>query len=86
MPTHQKCGSTWNGSRVQHCAAPGCCLTFSGTTSGDHHRVGEHHITDPTDPNRRRCLTIDEMTDRGMRPNAYGYWGMGETYGGPTDD
>lgn len=79
MPTHQKCGEGWSGYRVQHC--PACCLTFSGTTAGDAHRVGDW---EPRTTTPRRCLTVDEMTERGMKPNAYGYWGMGETYDAPS--
>jgi hypothetical protein len=58
---------------MEHCTA--CHETFSGTTAGDRHRVGEHSI--PIGPNRRRCLTPDEMRDKGMSQNVRGVWGNG---------
>ncbi len=70
-----RCGATWTGSRAEHCAA--CCQTFSGTTAGDAHRVGKHDVF--TGPDRRRCLTTDEMTERGMVRNKRGLWSMGGT-------
>ena len=51
------CGAEWSGLKIEHC--PACHETFSGTTSGDRHRVGSHGVTDG--PDRRRCLTVDEM-------------------------
>lgn len=57
--TCPRCDARWTGHRIEHCPAAGCHLTFSGTTAGDKHRVGEHGVT--TGPDRRRCLTIDEM-------------------------
>jgi hypothetical protein len=52
-----KCGSKWSGTTVEHCTA--CHRTFSGSTTGDRHRVGRHELF--TGPNRRRCLTVAEM-------------------------
>lgn len=61
--------------RMEHCGA--CHQTFSGTTAGDRHRVGKHHIF--TGPQRRRCLTVEEMQKIGMRQNARGIWTLGGT-------
>lgn len=36
-----------------------CHQTFSGTSAGDMHETGEHGVREG--PNRRRCLTPDEM-------------------------
>lgn len=69
------CGATWTGLRMEHCTA--CHETFSGTTAGDKHRVGEHHIW--VGQSRRRCLTPDEMRDKGMAQNARGVWTNGGT-------
>jgi hypothetical protein len=54
---HPKCDATWTGTTVEHCTA--CHQTFSGTTTGDKHRVGAHGVTQG--PDRRRCLTVPEM-------------------------
>lgn len=52
------CGARWTGMRMEHCTV--CHRTFSGTTTGDAHRTGEHGID-------RRCLTDDELAKKGMR-------------------
>ena len=75
MTTTCKCGATWSGHRIEHCTA--CHETFTGTTSGDRHRTGEHHID--AGPNRRRCLSRDEMTTKGLVLNARGQWSNGGT-------
>lgn len=64
------CGARWTGLRMEHCRA--CHATFSGTTAGDMHRVGDHAVF--TGPTRRRCLTPAEMLEKGMesRINAHG--------------
>ncbi|MEH1508389.1 hypothetical protein V7F74_00400 [Cutibacterium avidum] len=41
------------------------------------HRKGDHGVT--AGPNRRRCLTADEMIAKGMARNADGYWTSGIT-------
>lgn len=69
------CGAKWTGLRIEHCTA--CHETFTGTTSGDRHRVGDHAIY--VGPKRRRCLTPDEMRDKGMAQNARGQWTNGGT-------
>ena len=53
------CEATWTGTSTQHCSAHGCHQTFTGTTAGDMHRVGG--------PTERRCLTVEEMVEKGMR-------------------
>lgn len=70
-----RCGATWTGLRIEHC--PECHETFSGTTAGDRHRVGDHNTW--SGPERRRCLTADEMRAKGMEQNARGAWGNGGT-------
>lgn len=69
------CGATWGGLRTEHCAA--CHQTFTGTTSGDRHRVGDYNQR--TGPTRRRCLTVAEMETRGLERNAKGQWTTGGT-------
>lgn len=64
------CGATWSGHRIEHC--PACHQTFTGTSAGDKHRVGDHAVS--RGPNRRRCLTPDEMRARGMGQNGRGQW------------
>lgn len=65
-----RCGTTWTGHRIEHC--PSCCQTFTGTSAGDMHRTGEHHIS--VGPDRRRCLTEAEMLEKGMAKNGRGHW------------
>lgn len=51
--THGACDSWWTGTSRAHCAAPGCCLTFSGDSAAEQHRVGsfgpdgDRHCADP---------------------------------------
>jgi hypothetical protein len=59
--------------RMEHC--PECHQTFTGTSAGDKHRTGKHHIDKGSD--RRRCMTVDEMTAKGMTQNVRGVWGSG---------
>lgn len=61
--------------RIEHCAA--CHQTFTGTSSGDRHRTGDHAIS--LGPKRRRCLTPEEMRAKGMTQNARGQWTNGGT-------
>jgi hypothetical protein len=75
MSAECRCGKTWTGLRIEHCTA--CHETFSGTTSGDRHRVGDSAIY--SGPDRRRCLTPDEMREKGMTQNARGVWTNGGT-------
>lgn len=66
------CGITWGGHRTEHCTV--CHETFTGPTAGNKHRIGDHGVWDG--PDRRRCLSPGEMTDRGMTMNAKGLWAM----------
>lgn len=75
MSTTCHCGATWTGYRIEHCTA--CHETFTGTTAGDKHRTGQHHLS--TGPDRRRCLTVEEMREKGMAQNARGQWTNGGT-------
>lgn len=70
-----RCGQSWTGLRIEHCTS--CHETFTGTTSGDKHRVGEHHID--VGPTRRRCLSPDQMRAKGMAQNTRGQWTNGGT-------
>ena len=65
------CGARWTGRRIEHCTE--CHETFTGSSSGDKHRVGEFV------PDTRRCLTSDEMRAKGMEQNARGQWTSGGT-------
>lgn len=67
--TCHTCGHT-DGNRTQHCVA--CHQSFNSTTAGDMHRVGDHGTRQG--PNRRRCLTPDEMRHKGMTQNPQGVW------------
>lgn len=60
------CGARWFGQRLEHCTV--CHRTFSGTTTGDAHRVGPYWPE-----GLRRCLTDDELTARGLWLDA-GIW------------
>lgn len=71
--TCHKCDSTIIGYRPEHCTV--CHETFAGTVAGDMHRVGDHGVK--TGPNRRRCLTVDEMEAKGMKLGKLGYWTTG---------
>lgn len=70
-----RCGATWTGLRIEHCVE--CHQTFTGNTSGDRHRVGDHTVS--TGPDRRRCLTAAEMLDKGMAQNSRDQWTNGGT-------
>ena len=63
--TRLGCATLPTGTRAQHCTE--CHEVFAGPYPGDLHRVGEF-------PDGRRCLTVDEMTERGMRVDRRGYW------------
>lgn len=45
-----------------------CGLDFGSLASFDKHRTGRH------EPLERRCLTADELVERGFVRNAYGRW------------
>lgn len=73
--TCSTCSATWTGLRIEHC--PSCCQTFTGATAGDMHRVGDHGTWEG--PDRRRCLTPAEMTEKGMAQNDRGQWTTGKS-------
>ena len=73
--TSCRCGASWTGFRIEHCTE--CHQTFTGTTAGDRHRVGDHAVSIGSD--RRRCLSADEMRGKGMEQNARGQWTNGGT-------
>ena len=67
------CGDRIVGTKLEHC--PVCHETFTCTAAGDMHRVGDHGAIDG--PNKRRCLTPEEMLDKGMTRNTRGRWTTG---------
>jgi hypothetical protein len=69
----QKCERSWGGLRAEHCRV--CHETFSGTTAGDRHRVGVYET--PVLPAGRRCLSVAEMTAKGLVQNTHGIWTSG---------
>ena len=66
------------GKRRNHCN--GCHEFFNSDAAFEMHRVGNYTDEDP-----RRCLTVEEMLERGMALNKDGYWVTrlkeGVTYG-----
>ena len=46
---------------------PGCGLYFNSNLAFDKHRTGKHGVN-------RRCRSKQEMLDKGMDLNAYGFW------------
>ena len=68
-----KCQAKWTGLRIEHCTI--CHETFTGSTAGDMHRTGDHAINEG--PDRRRCLSMYEMYEKGMARNDRGVWTTG---------
>ncbi len=54
--------------RGQRCQCPACGELFNSAAGFDRHRVG------PYQPMLRRCLTVAEMTERGMSRTERGFW------------
>ena len=54
--------------RGDHNQCPTCQELFNSTGVFDRHRTGTYT------PNTRRCLTVSEMTAKGMLKNNNGYW------------
>jgi hypothetical protein len=54
-----------NGTRIQHC--PVCHIDLGGTSIGDAHRVGPF-------PDGRRCLSVEEMDEKGWHQDERGVW------------
>jgi hypothetical protein len=55
--------------RGDHCHCGTCDEYFNSTYAFDMHRVGDHGM-----PGSRRCLTVQEMRQRGMDKNATDWW------------
>ena len=53
-----------NGDKNQ---CPSCDEYFNSTFAFDKHRVGKTGIN-------RRCMTTDEMLDKGMEKSSTGFW------------
>lgn len=51
-----------------HNQCPTCSQFFNSTYAFDKHRVGEYK------DKSRRCLTVDQMTAKGMQKSARGFW------------
>ena len=68
--TSCRCGASWTGLKIEHCLS--CHESFTTTRAGDRHRVGQHHLS--TGPDRRRCLSVEEMYEAGMGQNSRGHW------------
>lgn len=51
----------------QHNECPTCLELFNSNAAFDKHRTGTYGVD-------RRCLTVEEMTERGMCKNAGGWW------------
>lgn len=51
------------------CKCPTCGLYFNSTHAFDKHRVGRYDL-----PGDRRCLSITEMSSKGMQANSQGFW------------
>jgi hypothetical protein len=45
----------------------GCKEFFNSIKAFDMHRTGKHGVD-------RRCMTVEEMIDKGMSLNASGFW------------
>ena len=78
--TCRTCGDRIAGMKLEHC--PSCHETFTCTAAGDMHRAGRHGSTD--DP--RRCLSPEEMLDKGMTRNSNGRWTTGRGATGPIPE
>jgi hypothetical protein len=56
----------------QRCQCTGCGQQFNRTTTFARHRVASFGTL--RDPGGRRCLSTEEMQDRGWRLNGAGFW------------
>lgn len=54
------------------CLCAGCREFFTAPSAFDRHRVGKYEVT--SGPDRRRCLTVNEMQLAGWRQLPDGYW------------
>lgn len=57
------------------CLCTSCGEDFGGVTAFDLHRVGKHaYLHDAEHPDGRRCLSRDEMVERGLKLDKHGRW------------
>ena len=52
----------------RQCKCQKCGLYFTSASAFDKHRTGEYQ------PDERRCMSTEEMADKGMVLNDRGYW------------
>lgn len=55
-----RCGATWTGGKICHCAT--CHLTFTSVNGFDGHRRNGH------------CLSESDLRAKGYEPNDRGHW------------
>ena len=58
------------------CQCPACGLLFTSPRECERHRTG-HYAAKGEWQGTRRCLTVAELTARGWRTNARGFWMQG---------
>jgi hypothetical protein len=58
--------------RGDHCFCNSCGLYFNSTSAFDRHRTGPY--VPITQPAERRCLTVEEMSAKGMVLNSSGFY------------
>lgn len=68
-------------TRLQHCTL--CHRTFSGTESGDRHRIGSHGVSEG--PGRRHCRTDGELIKAGLRLDGRGVWRLARSFDDAAD-
>ena len=56
------------GPGHRRCVCAKCLESFASISAFDKHRVGSHR------QNARRCMSVGEMYESGMRENDEGYW------------
>jgi hypothetical protein len=71
MPSAGACGAQMTAPKLTglRCQCTSCGECFNRERVFQRHRVGVHGVD-------RRCLSIAEMTVRGWRRNAAGFWVM----------
>lgn len=62
------CSARWTGERICHCSR--CHLTFTSVGPFDAHQRWNYQ----TEPARVKCLTPDELRDKGYEPNENDQW------------
>lgn len=53
---------------LRRCLCAACNEGFNGLSAFERHRVGSHKL------DTRRCMSVGEMYEAGMRENSDGYW------------